>query len=87
MTIRSKYKMMTALFLSSGVLMVVLATCLVSVFIWLPFLAVFAGLGAFIRCPACGYPIAHVPHDAELLLAPKRCSHCGRLTGCQTKPS
>jgi len=71
---------MTALFVSCGVLVAVLATSSVSAVIWLPLLVAHTALGAYVRCPGCGYPIAYVPDDAELAAAPKQCTCCGRLT-------
>ena len=80
MAIRSNYSIMTALFLSCGVLVAVLAAFSVSAVIWLPLLVAYAALGVSVRCPGCGYPIAYVPDGAELAVAPKQCTCCGRLT-------
>jgi len=80
MAIRSNYTIMTVLFVLCGVLVAVLAAFSVSSAIWLPLLVAYTALGACVRCPGCGYPIAYVPDGVELAVAPKQCTYCGRLT-------
>jgi|HubBroStandDraft_2_1064218.scaffolds.fasta_scaffold175316_2 hypothetical protein len=79
MEIRSRYRAMTALFILTGVLVVLLAVFSVSPFIFVPLLIIFSLIGAFVRCPTCHYPIGYVAEAIGVPAAPERCSNCGRL--------
>ena len=79
MEIRSRYGAMSALFILSGGLVVLLAVFSVSPFICVPLLIMFSLIGAFVRCPVCHYPIGYVAEATGVPAAPERCSNCGRL--------
>lgn len=81
--LRTKYNLLCGLFVSLGILVVLLAIFSSSVFICLVPFVLFGFLGVLVRCPVCETPIGYFHDDIFPLDTPGRCRSCGRIITSQ----